>query len=344
MKKVLLFRMSAIGDVAMLIPVIYSAAKHHPEIHFTFLTQSFLLPLFVSKPDNLEIVGFDLKGNEGSFAGFLRALKPFLSQGYDLVLDLHDVLRSKIMRVYLKIRASISFVVIDKGRKEKKRLTRRREKVFVPLKSTFERYHETFEKAGIFFPLDFVSVLDGANVSLPAIFSGFFPKTGKWIGIAPFAKHQGKIYPLSAMERIVKSLSANEDYRLFLFGGKGEQKILEEWAMRYPNTSSMAGRASLKDEIVFMSYLDLFVSMDSANMHFASLVNAPVLSFWGQTHPYAGFYPWKQPLSNALQASLACRPCSVFGNKDCYRHDWACLRMVPEQDFLNRISAILQKS
>jgi len=65
--------------------------------------------------------------------------------------------------------------------------------------------------------------------------------------------------------------------------------------------------------------------MDSANMHFASLVNVPVVSVWGPTHIYFGFMGWGQTVENAAQLDLYCRPCSLFGQKPCYRGDHACM-------------------
>ena len=90
----------------------------------------------------------------------------------------------------------------------------------------------------------------------------------------------------------------------------------------------MAGRFSMNDELAEIAKLDLMISMDSANMHLASMCDVPVLSIWGATHPYAGFMGWGQPLDHAIQVELPCSPCSVFGNKACYRGDWACLQQI----------------
>jgi len=87
-----------------------------------------------------------------------------------------------------------------------------------------------------------------------------------------------------------------------------------------------------------MSYLDVMLSMDSANMHLASLVNTEVISIWGQTHPYAGFLGWKQLPVNTIQCEdLACRPCSVYGNKECYRKDFACMNNILPETIINKI-------
>jgi ADP-heptose:LPS heptosyltransferase len=140
------------------------------------------------------------------------------------------------------------------------------------------------------------------------------------------------------MEKLLDHLGREEGIRLFLFGGRGEeQRILENWAARYPHTFSLAGRYALDQELALMSRLNLMLSMDSANMHLASLVGLRVLSFWGATHPWAGFYAYGQDPADAVGADLPCRPCSVYGNKPCYRGDWACLHGIPYTVLLERI-------
>ena len=93
----------------------------------------------------------------------------------------------------------------------------------------------------------------------------------------------------------------------------------------------------LREELILMSNLDVMVSMDSANMHLASLVGTTVVSVWGATHPYAGFMGWNQKEENAVQVTLPCRPCSIFGNKPCQRGDYACLRQIEPSDIIQKI-------
>ena len=77
--------------------------------------------------------------------------------------------------------------------------------------------------------------------------------------------------------------------------------------MKYPTVVSMIGKLNISTELNLMSHLDVMLSMDSANMHLASLVNTPVVSVWGATHPYAGFMGWKQLPTNTVQLDLSCR-------------------------------------
>jgi len=103
----------------------------------------------------------------------------------------------------------------------------------------------------------------------------------------------------------------------------------------------MVGKLNMSQELALMSQLDIMYSMDSANMHLASLVNTPVISLWGATHPYAGFMGWNQSTDNAIQVDLSCRPCSVYGQKPCFRKDYACLFQITPEQIILRIENAL---
>ena len=90
--------------------------------------------------------------------------------------------------------------------------------------------------------------------------------------------------------------------------------------------------------------MDIMLTMDSANMHLASLVGTPVVSIWGATHPNVGFYGFRQDPNNAVQIDLDCRPCSVFGNKPCANSEqYACMNRISETSVIDKINNILDK-
>ncbi len=333
-RKVLIVRLSALGDVAMTIPVVYSVCRAYPDTTFVMLTQKVATQLFVQAPANLQVVVADVKGRHKGIAGLYRLSREMRQLSIDAVADLHDVLRSKVLRFFLKI-AGIPAAVIDKGRAEKRRLTTQKEKKLKPLASSFERYAKVFQTLGFIGSTDFASLYGEGEGDVTLFAEKTEPKQSgeHWIGIAPFAKHKGKIYPLERMEQVVDQLSKEADCKIFLFGaGDAERRILDEWSKRYPRVITLADkRYGFAFELALISHLDVMVSMDSANMHLASLVATPVVSVWGATHPYCGFLGWQQSEERIVQRDLPCRPCSVFGNKPCLRDSYACLDIAPEQ-------------
>lgn len=337
MSRVLVIRLSALGDVAMLIPVLYSAAKHHPDDEFLLLTKSPLLPLFDHRPSNVRVIPVYTKGEHKGLWGLWKLIRQLSSQKIDKVADMHDVLRSKKIRFFFALKGN-KIAAIDKGRAEKKALTRKRHKALKPLKTSIQRYVEVFATLGYHFPLDFNSIFEygGQDFSIIEPFTG--KQTGDWIGIAPFAKYKEKTYPPEKMSKVIARLAARPQTTIFLFGGKDEEEHLEAWANQYENVVSVAGRLAFSSELILMSYLRVMLAMDSGNMHLASLVNTPVVSVWGATHPYAGFLGYRQDPSNIIEIKdLYCRPCSVFGDKPCYRKDYACLYGIKPEQIIERI-------
>lgn len=337
MKKILAIRLSAIGDVAMTVPVISSLSKAYPDAEITFVSQKFASG-FIKYIPRVNMFEVDLKGRHKGFFGIFRLYFDLKKLGkFNLVADLHDVIRSKIVRFLF----SLSFTkirVIDKGRKEKHNLTKIDGKVLRQLDTSVNRYAKVFYDGGFKFDIEFDYLFTQSPLA-DNITSITGQREGKWVGVAPFAKHKGKIYPLESMEKVIELLSANKNIKIFLFGGGAyEKEILEGWAKRYPNTVSLVGKLSMEDELKVISNLEVLVSMDSANMHLASLVNTCVVSVWGATHPFAGFYGWNQNPRHALQINLPCRPCSIYGNKDCFRKDYACLNLITPNDIVSKIT------
>ncbi len=344
MAKILIIRLSAIGDVAMTVPVIYSAAKANPEDSFTVLTQIFLMPVFMHRPSNVEVIGINTKGSEKSLFGLLKFASALVKYDFDIILDLHNVIRSQIIRTFFRLYGKRVYA-LDKARKERKQLTANKQKQFVPLHPVIVRYADVFRNAGLQYTENFTSLYEEIPVDLSIVhrITGE-EKNGKWIGIAPFAKHNGKIYPIEEMEQVVSCLSENENYKIFLFGGRNyESAVLEQWEYQYPRVKSVAGKYSLDNELALMNQLDLLICMDSANMHFASLVGTRVLSIWGATHPYTGFYGYHQHPDDTVQEALSCRPCSVFGQKPCFRGDWACMRQILPERIVRKAESILNE-
>ena len=342
MAEILIIRFSAIGDVAMTIPVVYSVAKANPDDSFTILTQSFLIPLFINCPSNVKLIDINKQGSEKKLGGFLQFALGLASRKYDIVLDLHDVIRSRIIDFLFLLKGKRVFM-IDKKRKERKQLTAKPPKKITPLPSVTDGYADVFYRAGFRFEDTFTSLFADTSDESQMRHPVFGEKKGRWIGVAPFAKHRGKIYPVDEMEKVVDMLSKQPDTTLFFFGGKGyEEAVLSQWEFQCPNTHSVAGRYSLVQELELISRLDVLLCMDSANMHFASLVGTKVVSVWGATHPYAGFYGYKQHPDDAVQFELPCRPCSVYGKKPCYRQDYACMKQITPEIIVARIEDALK--
>jgi len=320
-KHLLVFRFSALGDVAMTVPVIKTLLQQYPGLKITFVSNTFVAPLFAGI-ERLQFHAADLKGKHKGVKGlFLLSRELAKLYDFDAIADLHNVLRTKILRFFFSVSFK-SIAVVDKGRKEKKELTRKEYKILKPLKSTFERYADVFAELGLPIRLN-------QDISAFRTLTDHKSTGVRLVGVAPFAQHAEKMYPHDKMKAVLRMLLQHEHIKILLFGGgKAEVALLQEWEKELSGVESVAGKMSFVDELKLIAQLDVMVSMDSANMHLASLHGVPVVSIWGATHPYAGFYGWGQAPDNAVQIDLYCRPCSVFGNKPCFRGDLACMHSI----------------
>ena len=350
MKKehILVIRFSAMGDVAMTVPVVYSLAMQYPDVRITVLSRKFARPFFENLAPNVDFMEADLKGEYRGVKGLNALYRRLSAKKFTKVADLHNVLRSD----YLRMRFNLSHYRVEhirKNRRQRRLLVAKNNKVLQPLPTPFERYAEVFAKLGYPLKLEFRSMFppEGGDLSLLPAAIGQKGDNEQWIGIAPTAAHPGKCYPTDQMRKVVEQLTKNHPQaRLFLFGrGQAEDSLFAEWCAAFPQCVHVSCHLEdLRQELILMSHLNVMLSMDSSNMHLASLVDTPVVSVWGATHPYAGFMGWRQSAENAIQAELDCRPCSIYGNRPCHRGDMACMNRITPGQIIEKVERIICNS
>lgn len=318
-KTILVMRFSSLGDVAMTIPVIREFLEQNPDVEILYLSRRKFKPLFESIP-NLSFYIADFEEDHKGIGGLFKLSRELKFYDFDAIADLHNVLRTKILRQIISSKKS---AYLNKGRKERKELMRTENKIRKPIKPMPERYAEVFRNLG--FELNLSHQLPENKVDKENA-----------IGIAPFAMYEGKMYPIDKM-RLVALKIAEIGTKVYLFGGKSEAEELEVWEKLNPNIKSVAGKYELRQELDLIQKLRLMVSMDSANMHLASLVGTRVISIWGNTHPFMGFLGYGQSMEDVIQdENMKERPTSVFGKES---------KKTEKKDFFKNISVetVLEK-
>ena len=349
MKKehILVIRFSAMGDVAMVVPVVCSLARQYPDVRITVLSRGFARPFFEGLAPNISFMEADVKHEYKGIRGLNALYRRLAAKQFSAVADLHGVLRSG----YLRMRFNMNHYRVEhinKHRKGRRRITSARHKRLTPQPTSFQNYLDVFSKLGYPIEMHFHSIFDNGGNDLTllpeSLTSALIPLTSKLIGLAPFAAHEGKVYPPRLMRQVISQLvERHPDVRICLFGrGQDEDKYFAEWCQEFPACIHVGKHVeNLKQELILMSHLGVMVSMDSSNMHLASLTATPVVSVWGATHPYAGFMGWGQTEDDAVQIPLDCRPCSVFGQKPCLRGDYACMRNIPPEAIVEKVEHYL---
>lgn len=309
-------RLSAMGDVAMTVPVLRAFVLQNPEVKLTVISRPFFKTFFEGIP-NVSFFAFDEKKRHKGFLGLLRLFQDLKQLNIDAFADLHNVLRSKIIRNLFALSGKKT-ASVDKGRPEKKELTRFENKIFKPLPTIFERQVKVFEQLG--FSVDLSNPIFPPKAILDNEIIGLVGENNqKLIGIAPFAQYDSKVYPLDLMQEVIDKLAENKTHKILLFGGgKKEIEILNSLSKDKENIITIAGKLKFKQELQLISNLDIMLSMDSGNAHIAAMLGIKVITLWGATHPFSGFLPFNQPFENALVSDrnlFPKLPTSVYGNK-----------------------------
>lgn len=333
MKHVLVIRLSAFGDVALMAPVVQSVAAANADVQFTVAAPPMLQPLFEGLP-NVRFLGVKKKQSSRDIYRQLRSV------GADSVADLHQINRVGWALLLLRLDALLHLHPLKVRRIHKGRLSRwlflahlRRR----PRRSQIQRYADVFRRLGL---SPKTSAGESAHWLQNPLREDPNPlREDPSVGIAPFAQHRGKIWPIENTARLALML-AEEGYRVLLFGSPDEAPQLETIADRHPLIQSLAGKQTFAEELKIMQSLTVMVSMDSSNMHFASLMGVPVVSIWGATHPDFGFYGFRQDRSNALCADLPCQPCSAYGNLHCRYGDYRCLLAITPKAVFDKIKRL----
>ena len=335
------------GDVALAVPVVYSLAKQYPHVRITVLSRGFARAFFEDLAPNVDFMEADLKKEYHGVRGLNALYRRLTAKQFTKIADLHNVLRSEYLRMRFNM-GRYRVEHLNKHRRDRRRLTSNNNKVREQLKTPFENYADVLSRLGYPVRLEFTSLFppEGGNLNLlPAIIG---PKKSfeQWIGIAPTAAHPGKTYPTDRTRQIIEQLQKKyPNARFFLFGqGKEEDRLFTTWCQELPRCIYVSKNLeSMHQELILMSHLDVMFSMDSSNMHLASLTATPVVSVWGATHPFAGFMGWNQSIENAIQTDLDCRPCSIYGNKPCRRGDMACMNLIKPEQITERIEQIINQ-
>lgn len=340
-KNILIFRFSAMGDVSLAAAALKEVVHQNPQNTYWIVTRP-KFSIFFKDITSVKLLSLDLEKDYTGAKGIVKLYRKVASLKPDIIIDLHENLRTRLLKILFSFKKN-PFFVFDKGRSEKKSLVKH--KSSKQLKHTTERYLDVFKRANLIteskISTDVYPVFDFCKKKGLERF-----KNKKLIGIAPFAQHTTKMWPLGKYkELVIKIQNEFPDYEIIFFGGgKNEFDLIEGFTKENKKCHNVISQFDLETELSLISMLSVMICGDSSNMHFAALSGIQVVSIWGSTHYYAGFGPLFQNPENIVEISkkeLACRPCSIYGNKTCARGDLACLEHIESDMVLSKLKIIL---
>jgi ADP-heptose:LPS heptosyltransferase len=340
-QRILVIRLSAMGDVAMCVPVLLAFKRANPQVEIVTLSRKQTNQI-LSQINGITVVEIRLLEVHKGISGIYKLAKELQKHNITAIADLHNVLRSKILRFFM---TGTKKAALDKGRDARNKLIND-PAFFEQLPHTTERYADVFRKLGYEITLDCTEFLPKIPID-KSVVQLLTNQTVKRIGIAPFAAHKPKSLTVVRAQELVQAVSSIPQVEVLLLGG-GDREIqaLESMAAKATNVISLAGKIDFKSQLSAIANLDCMIAMDSGNGHLAAMYGVPVVTIWGNTHPYAGFAPYAQPNENQIIADRAIyprAPTSIFGNKELEGYTTAT-DSFPMKQVLERVAAILRQN
>ena len=312
--KILVVRFSSIGDIVLTTPVVRMLKKQlNAQVHF--LTKSAYVPLLKNNPyiDSVYQI-------ENSITEVIADLK---KEKYDYVIDLHNNLRTQI----LKIRLGVPAKGFNKLNMEKFMLTNFKLDN-MPKIHIVDRYLETVKHLGIKNDnqgLDFfLSANDKIDISI-------FPKD--YIVFVIGGQHATKILPNEKIISIIKKVNKP----VLLVGGPEDFERGEQIIANTNNTINTCGKYSILQSASLVQQAKMVITHDTGMMHIAAAFHQKIYSVWGNTVPEFGMYPYMQSeQSKRIEVKgLNCRPCSKIGYDKCPKGHFKCMQEIDENLFLS---------
>ncbi|GBU07972.1 glycosyl transferase family 1 [Bacteroidales bacterium] len=338
MAKTLVVRYSQIGDVLISIPLIYSLAKQNPGDNFTVLTNPKFVGLFAQMPCNVVLMPMIYRKKKIPLRGLLYlmqryflVLKLLLFSDFDKVVLLQNgSFEDQLKWIYELKKSKVSMINLKSFLSPQKL-----QKPFVAsTESLLDIFISTFAHVGYCnLTKEFdISYYKNTENKLALLSKNEIDAKRILVGIAPFSRLEAKVFPLDEMEKVIDYFKDYPNVQVLIFGGgENEKRIAENWKAKFPSIIPLIGKLSFDEELIVIAACKLMVSMDSANLHLASLLKIPAVSIWGPSHPDLGYYPYNEKKENAILLNLSCSPCSFWGENACTnKRKYACMDISPK--------------
>jgi len=331
--RTLIIRFSSVGDIVLSSLLLRVLHRRFPRCQIDYLVKAEFADLVCHNPYVSHVIEFP---TGGTFADLTQFRKRIRSVHYDLVIDIHDSLRSR----YLCFGAK-PLVRINKRKIARFLLVKTKLNLYSLYGNTIsvaDRYVETVKKFGV------ANDGEGLEIHFPKQAEervlGFLVEAGvsaekPLIGICPSAKHQNKIWLKERFAETAVTLARENHASIVLLGSKDEEsrciEIEQLIHKAAPKTLvvSCAGRVSLTETAAIMDRCIIIVTNDSGLMHIAAARKRKVVAIFGPTVREFGFFPYGSKNAVVENTALSCRPCTHIGLPVCPKGHFKCMTDIP---------------
>lgn len=320
--KILIIRLSSLGDILLSTPLIRTLKENHPKIKIDFLLKEQYKDALSNNPFIERLFFYQYEKNE--LNSLLKKLK---NENYDLLVDLQNNFRSTQIRKELKSK----FVKFNKKNIDKFLLVNFKINLMKGANQIPQRYADSLE-----LKLD----NEGLDLFTKNKPSGKLKEENKYIGFCPGSRHFTKMWPKENYIEVGNLLN-KAGYKVVLLGGKDDKEICLEISKNIPSSINLCNDDDILQTAANMKKCLAIACNDSGLMHTACAMQIPVLTFFGSTVREFGFTPYKNKNVILENNSLSCRPCSHIGRASCPKGHFKCmLEITPQLAFEKLITLI----
>ncbi len=328
MKKILIIRLSSLGDIVLTQPVVQAVRKEFPKAQIHYLTKRVFSPI-------VEMFGCVDKihywEEKKALLTNLRKLK------FDLAIDLQSKLNTFIIKNFINAKQTSTY--------NKEHLLRRqivKKKTKRTISSTVDLYFTALQKIGINSEVSNPKLIPINNTMMPKAFTT--NENTKYIGLFPGALHETKQYPINQLAELIDSVPPEWNCQFLIFGSKAENDLADELKiLTETEVINICGELDLQQLVTAIDKMDVVITNDSGPMHIAAALEKPQIAIFGATHPKLGFAPMNEN-TIILSADLQCQPCSLHGSKACPLDHFNCMKQVSAVDILKTLKIMLKNS
>lgn len=317
--KILVIRFSSLGDIAISLPIVNSASEKGHEIYY--LTKKQFVPFIETMLPKINPIPW-----EGSYSDIIHIVK---KENIDFVLDIHDNLRSSILKILLSFRKNqTQILTYNKNSISRRLMLYRKRKNWKKLNTVIKSYLQVFKKADASIEISYLDNLPQGEKF-----------ENRYIIFHSNAKHKTKQMSESRYQQLLEILLNKIDLNIVLIGDKVEHNLLDDVRI-----TDLRGKTDLHELCVLISNSEAVFTTDSAPIHIASCFNKPVFAVFQSTVPEFGFIPFSRNYRIYESLETDCRPCSLHGLKSCPKGHFECSEKIDLDKIAEDISSFLKEN
>jgi lipopolysaccharide heptosyltransferase II len=321
--KILIIRLSSIGDIILTTPLLRSIRATYPLAVITYITKKQYASLLVDSPYIGELIAFDK--SEG-FRGLRKIKRQLRDQHFDACLDIHNNWRSRFLRFGLGARLITTY---PKYIIRRSLLVRFKINLYRHIRPVYLRYFEAARKLNVQYDGkgSEIHFPEAASEKVTGILKSFgYAFDTPLVVICPGATYFNKKWLTEGFIKTGRYLRDEKSAFVIIHGGRDDRDVCENIAAQIGDHScSLAGTLSLPESAALLKSSSLVIANDSGLLHMAQSQKRPVVGIYGPTTRELGFFPIEEN-STVVETSLSCRPCTPKGLNYCPKGHFKCMK------------------